>query len=65
MGSSFMNPALHASGSFGARAINAPQYAARGQGIAAQKYLDVAHKLSMPKPKKLQRSAAYPPGSQI
>jgi hypothetical protein len=61
MGNSFMNPALRTSASMVARDINAPQYAARGQGIASQKYLDIAQKLLSIKPKKTQRGAAYPP----
>lgn len=61
MGNSFMNPALRTSASMGARDINAPQYAARGQGIASQKYLDLAKNLLAVKVKKTQRGAAYPP----
>ena len=46
-----------------ARAANAPQYVARGQGIAAQKYVDAANKLNAFKPKKPGNgSSVYPPG---
>jgi len=65
MGTSFMNPAIRGSLTTGARMEQAPNYQAKGQGIAAQKYLDIAKGFANAKAKKSQRSSAYPPGPSL
>jgi hypothetical protein len=55
-----MGPALRGAATTSARSTNAPQYGARGAGIASQKFVEAANKLNAKPAKKTTGGAAYP-----